>query len=143
MIRIWLPADAHRRLLAALPDWTPAHTVLKTATEMHYAVGVRRVTCNVQDAHALLQVAERVYPEAAPLIRIALRKAGASQHAPVSTQPRPRRRREAFPEPPRHTEILRERLVPVHSLASVHVLLFGFQILGFLDRMRDVLRRLF
>jgi len=88
MVRIWLPADTYRRLLETLPGWSRAHKVLSDATEMHYAVGVRRVSCDLPDALALLQVAERVYPESAPLIRIAIRKARThAQRAQLLTAP--------------------------------------------------------
>jgi hypothetical protein len=78
MVHIWLPADAHRRLLEALPTWSPAHKPLNDAAEMEYAVGVRRVSCRLSEAMALLQFTERLFPESAPLIRNAIRKTGAT-----------------------------------------------------------------
>lgn len=136
MVRIWLPADAHRRLLAALPEWAPAHRVLKDAPETQYAVGVRRVTCPLQDALALLQVAERVYPESAQLIRIAIRKTGVTHTTQRAVEPLP----DLLPDPPSTDAGL--RLSPHHSLVGAHVLVLGFQLLQLLDRLRDVFRRL-
>jgi hypothetical protein len=138
MIRIWLPADAHRRLLEGLPAWAPAHRALQEAPETHYAVGVRRVTCEMPEAQILLKIAERVYPESAQLIRMAIRKAG------TTPSPRPRTHIEPLPAPrPRSHDHRPRRLSLAHSLASVHVLVFTFQALSVLDRARDVLRRFF
>jgi hypothetical protein len=137
MVRIWLPADTYRRLLETLPGWSRVHKVLAEATEMHYAAGVRRVSCDLPDALALLQVAERVYPESAPLIRIAIRKA---RTTPGTHNPMP---------PPHPLELLgqardlRPQLLPLRALASLHLLVFSFQALHFADRVREVLRRLF
>jgi hypothetical protein len=135
MVRIMLPADTHRRLLEALPGWSRAHKLLDDATEMHYAVGVRRVSCDLPDALALLQVAERVSPESAPLISIAIRKAG-TKHSPHSYLP---------PVPPNlrgQARDLRPQLLPLRRLASLHLLVFSFQVLQVLDRVRELLRRL-
>jgi len=103
---------------------------------MHHAAGIRRVSCEVPDALALLQVAERVYPESAPLIRIAIRKAGASvagpRSAPASVADAIEQTRELYPEPePR----------PLRRLASVHLLMFALQAFQQLDRLRDLVRR--
>lgn len=136
MVRIWLPADVHGRLLEGLPDWAPTHQVLEEATEMHYAVGVRRVTCGLPDALALLKRAETVYPEAAHLIRIAIRKAGATPGTRNHVEP-------VADPPPAPSHDLRPRFSVLESLASVHILVFSFQALHLLDRARDVLRRLF
>ena len=136
MVHIWLPADTHRRLLDGLPGWSRTHRLLVDAMEMHHAVGVRRVSCDVPDALALLQVAERVYPESAPLIRIAIRKAGSTafEHRPSpSAKPEPAGHgRDLYPEP---------RPLPLQRLASVHLLVFSFPILQALDRVRELVRR--
>jgi len=137
MVLIWLPAETHGRLLDALPAWTRPHRVLSDATEMHHAAGVRRIACDPSDALALLQVAERVYPESAPLIRIAIRKAGVTPTAfsvvPLPAFEAPVQTRELYPEPePR----------PLHRLVGVNLLVFGFQILQVLDRVREIVRRL-
>lgn len=138
MVLIWLPADIHGRLLEALPGWTRPHRLLSDATETHHAAGVRRIACDPADALALLQVAERVYPESAPLIRIAIRKAGVTPTAysvappaPVFEAPMPAR--ELYPEP---------EVRPLRQLVSVHLFVFGFQILQVLDRVREIVRRL-
>ena len=136
MVHIWLPADAHRRLLEALPSWSPAHKPLDEATQVDYAVGVRRVSCRLSDAMALLQFAERFYPESAPLIRSAIRKAATT----------PSTRRYSLPPlppnlrgPARHG---RWQLAPLRRLASLHLLVFTFQVLHYVDRSRELLRRL-
>lgn len=102
---------------------------------MQYAVGVRRVTCDLPDALALLKRAERVYPEAAHLIRIAIRKAGATHRSRSHIAPPP--------EPQRRSHDLRPRLSLLHSLASVHILVFSFQVFHLIDRVRYGFRRLF
>jgi hypothetical protein len=134
MVRLTLPADTHSRLIEALPSWSRAYKLLNEATEMHYAVGVRRISCDLSDAHALLQVAERVYPESAPLIRIAIRKAGTAhsghRHVPPLQSDRRRPARSAH------------RQLPLRRLAGLHLLVFSFQILQVLDRGRELLRRL-
>jgi len=135
MIRIWLPADTYRRLLETLPAWSRVHKVLTDATEMHYAVGVRRVSCDLPDALALLQVAERVYPESAPLIRIAIRKAPIAPSTHHSLPPQ-------LLDLPGRARDLRPQLLPLRALASLHLLVFSFQALHFVDRVREVLRRL-
>jgi len=135
MVRIWLPADTYHRLLEAVPGWSRVYKLLNEATEMHYAVGVRRVSCSLPDALALLQVAERVYPECAPLIRIAIRKAGAAPHAYSHVPP-------LRQDPPALGADRRPQLLSLRSLVGLHGLVFSFQILSFLDRVRDVLRRL-
>lgn len=135
MVRIWLPADTYRRLLETLPDWSRTHKLLNDATEMHYAAGVRRVSCDLSDALALLQVAERVYPESAPLIRIAIRKARTTHSTHTSVPPK----LPALPGPARD---LRPQLLPLRALASLHLLVFSFQALHFVDRVRELLRRL-
>ena len=135
MVRIWLPADTYRRLLETLPGWSRVHKVLTDATEMHYAVGVRRVSCDLPDALALLQVAERVYPESAPLIRIAIRKARTTPSTHNSLPPQ-------LPDLPGQARDLRPQLLPLRALASLHLLVFSFQALHFVDRVREVLRRL-
>ncbi len=135
MVRIWLPADTYRRLLEALPDWSRARKVLNDATEMHYAVGVRRVSCDLSDALALLQVAERVYPESAPLIRIAIRKARTTPKARTDLPPQ-------RPDLPGHAHDHRPRLLALRALASLHLLVFSFQALHVVDRVRELLRRL-
>jgi len=140
MIRIWLPADTYRRLLETLPAWSRVHKVLTDATEMHYAVGVRRVSCDLPDALALLQVAERVYPESAPLIRIAIRKAPitpSTHHSLPPQLPPPQ-----LPDLRGRARDLRPQLLPLRALASLHLLVFSFQALHFVDRVREVLRRL-
>jgi hypothetical protein len=129
MVLIWLPGEMHRRLSEGVPAWSRSRKLLNEATEMHYAAGVRRLSCDLADALALLRVAERVYPESAPLIRIAIRKAGQGTSSPMMTD-LPGHAGELYPEP--------ERL-PL--LASVHVLVFGFSVLQFLDRMRELFRR--
>jgi hypothetical protein len=134
MVCIWLPADTYRRLLETLPDWSRAHKVLNDATEMHYAVGVRRVSCDLPDALALLQVAERVYPESAPLIRIAIRKARTTHSTHKSLPPQ-------LPDLPRQARDRRPQLLPLRALASLHLLVFSFQALHFVDRVRELLRR--
>jgi hypothetical protein len=131
MILIWLPGEMHQRLLEGLPAWSRIHKLLSEATETHYAAGVWRLGCDLPDALALLQVAERVYPESVPLIRIAIRKAGQATSPPVMKDP-PGDARELYPEP--------ERL-PLRRLASVHLLLFSFPVLHFLDRVRELVRR--
>ena len=136
MVRIWLPADTYRRLLETLPDWSRVHKVLTDATEMHYAVGVRCVSCDLPDALALLQVAERVYPESAPLIRIAIRKA---RITPSTRNSLPL---QLLPDLPGRARDLRPQLLPLRALASLHLLVFSFQALHFVDRVREVLRRL-
>jgi hypothetical protein len=135
MVRIWLPADTYRRLLEALPGWSPAHKVLNDATEMHYAVGVRRVSCDLPDALALLQVAERVSPESAPLIRIAIRKARTMPSAHHAVPPQ-------RPDLPGHARDRRPQLLPLRALASLYLLVFSFQALHVVDRIRELLRRL-
>jgi hypothetical protein len=136
MIHIWLPADAHRRLLEALPIWSPAHKPLSDATEMEYAVGVRRVSCRLSDATALLQFTERLYPESAPIIRNAIRKAGTAHSTrsqsvpPLLPAPRPRARDR---RPPR---------LAVGRVAALHLFVFTFQLLHWVDRSRELLRRL-
>jgi hypothetical protein len=137
MVNLWLPADTHRRLLEGLPGWSRTHQLLTEAIEVHHAVGVRRVRCDGADAFALLQVAERVYPEAAPLIRIAIRKAGSPAHgdqapAPSATADSDEPARELYPEPEPPS---------LRRLASVHVLVLSFQLLQFLDRVRELVRR--
>jgi hypothetical protein len=134
MVHIWLPAEIHGRLLEALPAWTRPHRLLNDATEMHHAAGVRRIACDPSDALALLQVAERVYPESAPLIRIAIRKAGVTPitAAPPSTSDLPGQARELYAE---------QDARPLHRLAGVHLLVFSFQILQVLDRVRELVRR--
>lgn len=137
MVHIWLPADTHGRLLEALPAWTRPHRLLNDALEMHHAAGIRRIACEPSDALALLHVAERVYPECAPLIRIAIRRAGVTPltcHVvpPPASEP-PGEARELYPEPEAR---------PLRRMAGVHVLVFGFQILQVLDRVREVVRRL-
>ena len=134
MIRIWLPADTCQRLLEAVPAWSRTHTVLTDATEMHYAAGVRRVSCDLPDALALLQVAERVYPECAPLIRIAIRKARTAPSPHRAVPPPP----PALPGPARHR---RPRLLPLRALASLHLVVFSFQTLHLVERARELLRR--
>jgi len=136
MVHIWLPAETHRCLLEGLPGWARTRQLLAEAREMHHAAGIRRVSCEVPDALALLQVAERVYPESAPLIRIAIRKAGASvagpRSAPASVADAIEQTRELYPEPePR----------PLRRLASVHLLMFALQAFQQLDRLRDLVRR--
>jgi len=135
MVRIWLPADTYRRLLETLPDWSRAHKVLNDATEMHYAVGVRRVSCELPDALALLQVAERVCPESAPLIRIAIRKAPITHGAHNDLPPQ-------LPDLPGQARDVRPQLLPLRALASLYVLVFSFPALHFADRVREPLRRL-
>jgi len=135
MVRIWLPADTHRRLLETLPDWSRTHKLLNDATEMHYAVGVRRVSCDLPDALALLEVAERVYPESAQLIRIAIRKARTTHSPQKHVPPRP-------PDLPGQARDLHPQLLPLRALASLHLLVFSFQALHFVDRVRELLRRL-
>ncbi len=135
MVRIWLPSDTYGRLLEALPGWSPAHRALTDAPEMHYAVGVRRVSCDLPDALALLQVAERVCPESAPLIRIAIRK------APMT----PSTHHDALPQRadlPGHARDRRPRLLALRAMASLHLLVFSFQALHAVDRVRELLRRL-
>jgi hypothetical protein len=133
MVRIWLPPDTHQRLLEGVPGWSRAHKVLSDAAETHYAAGVRRISCDLHDALALLQAAERVYPEAAPLIRIAIRKVptAPSVHTDVPRQ---------------HDELiddrdLRPQGVPLRVLASLQILAFSLQTLPFLDRVRELVRR--
>src|SRR5262245_11400142 len=123
MVLIWLPAETHGRLLEALPAWTRPHRLLSDAAEMHHAAGVRRIACDPADALALLQVAERVYPESAPLIRIAIRRAGVTP-TPYSVAPppvfeAPLQARELYPEP---------EVRPLRRLVSVHLLVFGLQV---------------
>ncbi|RPH80066.1 MAG: hypothetical protein EHM88_13260 [Candidatus Rokuibacteriota bacterium] len=134
MVRIWLPADTRRRLLEALPSWSRAHKVLIDATEIDHAVGLRRVSCSLPDALALLQVAERVHPESAPLIRIAVRKARA-MHSMLSPL--------VQPLPPALPRQVRDRRPSVAHLrqAMLHLLVFTFPVLRFLDRARELLRR--
>ena len=132
MVRIVLPPDVHRRLLEALPGWSQAHKLLSDATEMHYAVGVRRVSCELPDALALLHVADRVYPESAPLIRIAIRRARSTHsHAPRVL---PELRRHARDLPPPQPLSLRR-------LAGLHLLMLAFAVPHVLDRVRELLRR--
>ena len=136
MVHIWLPADTHRRLLEGLPAWSRTHSLLVDAIEVHHAAGVRRVSCEVPDAHALLQVAERVYPESAPLVRIAIRKAGSAapdQKSPpaVTADPTPPER-DLYPEP---------EPLPLQRLAGIHLLVFSFPVLQYLDRVRELVRR--
>jgi hypothetical protein len=135
VVHIWLPADSHRRLLAALPTWSPAHKPLNDAIEMEYAVGVRRVSCRSSDAMALLQFTERLVPESAPLIRNAIRKAGTA-HGPRShfVPPLPPDRR-----PPARE--CRPRRPPLRRLAAVSLVVFAFQLLHWVDRGREPLRR--
>jgi hypothetical protein len=133
MVRIWLPPDTHQRLLEGVPGWSRAHKVLSDAAETHYAAGVRRISCELHDALALLQAAERVYPEAAPLIRIAIRKVPAAPSAHMDV--------------PRHDELIDDRdlrpQVPLRVLASLQILAFSLQTLPFLDRVRELVRRFF
>jgi len=135
MVRIWLPADTRRRLLEALPSWSRAHKVLVDATEIDLAVGLRRVSCSLPDALALLQVAERVHPESAPLIRIAIRKARA-MHSMLSplVQPLP-------PALPRQVRDRRPSVAHLRRGATLHLLVFTLPVLRFLDRARELLRR--
>ena len=135
MVRIWLPADTRRRLLEALPSWSRAHKVLIDATEIDHAVGLRRVSCSLADALTLLQVAERVHPESAPLIRIAIRKARA-MHSTLSplVQPLP-------PALPRQACDRRPSVAHLRRQATLHLLVFTFPVLRFLDRARELLRR--
>jgi hypothetical protein len=134
MVHIWLPADAHRRLLEALPTWSPAHKPLNEAVEREYAVGVRRVSCRLSDAMALLQFSERLVPESAPLIRNAIRRTGAAQ-SPRShfVPPLPDRR-------PR-TRDRRAQQPPLRRLAAVSFVVFAVQLLHWADRSRELLRR--
>jgi hypothetical protein len=118
MVDIWLPASTHRRLLEALPNWSPAHKALNDAGEAAYAVGVRRVRCDAFDAMALLQFAESCCPESAQLIRIAIRKAGTARSTrsfepppPPNPSRRPRHRRSAVAS--------LDRLVTIYLLCSV------------------------
>lgn len=136
MVRIWLPADTRRRLLEALPSWSRAHKVLIDATEIEYAVGLRRLSCTLPDALALLQVAERVDPESAPLIRIAVRKARAmhSMRSPL-VQPLP-------PALPRQVRDRRSSVAHLRRQATLHLLVFTFPVLQLLDRARELLRRI-
>ena len=131
MVHIWLPADAHRRLLEALPIWSPAHKPLNDAAEMEYAVGVRRVSCRLSDAMALLQFTERLFPESAPLIRNAIRRNGTAQ-SPRShfVLPLPDRRPRARAQQP-----------PLRRLAAVSLVVFVFQLIHWVDRSRELLRR--
>jgi hypothetical protein len=135
MVHIWLPADVHHRLLEALPSWSPAHKPLSDAAEMEYALGVRRVSCGVSDATALLQFAERLYPESAPLIRNAIRKADTPQSA----------RRHSVPPPPpnlhRRARDRRSQRPPLRRLATLHLFVLTFQVLHYVDRSRELLRR--
>jgi hypothetical protein len=135
MVHIWLPADTHRRLLAALPSWSPAHKPLNDAAEMEYAVGVRRVSCRLSDAMALLQFAERLYPESAQLISYAIRKAGTMQST---------RSHSMSPLPPnlrRRARDGRPQLPPLGRLATLYLIAFSFQVLHCIDRSRELLRR--
>ena len=111
MVRIWLPADTYRRLLETLPAWSRAHKALNDATEMHYAVGVRRVSCDLPEALALLQVAERVCPESAPLIRIAIRKARTTHSAHNVVPPQ-------LPDLPGQARDVRPQLLPLRALRA-------------------------
>lgn len=128
MVHIWLPADVHRRLLEALPGWAPAHKALTDATEVVYAVGVRRVSCSMSDAMALLQLAERLYPESVPLIRNAIRKTSTTPSARSHSVP---------PAPPS-----RPHRPPLHRLVALSLFVLTFQVLYYVDRSRELLRRL-
>jgi len=136
VLHIWLPAETHRRLLEGLPRWSPAHGPLSKATTMESAVGVRRVSCRLSDAIALLQFAERLYPESAPLIRNAIRRAGPGPNArslvvpPLPPDPR-RRPRERRPSRP-----------ALHRLAAFYLVVLALPLLHGVDRSREVLRRL-
>ena len=136
LISIWLPADAHRRLLEGLPRWSAAHGPLNDATETESAVGMRRVSCRVSDAMALLQFAERLQPESAPLIRNAIRRAGSTQgmrRRPVPLRPAPPRRRAPDRSP---------RRLDLHRLATLYLLVLAFPLFHGLERSREILRRL-
>jgi hypothetical protein len=135
LVQIWLPADAHRRLSEALPQWSLAHKVLDDAGETKYALGVRRVSCDASTAQVLLELAEHVYPESAQLIRIAIRKAGSIRSTRGFVPPVP-------PTRPRRARGRRPKLAPVRRVATVSLLLFTFQVLQWIDRGRDLLRRL-
>jgi hypothetical protein len=136
MVHIWLPADAHRRLLEGLPRWSPAHGPLSDATEMQYAVGVRRVSCRMSDAMALLQLAQRLYPESAPLIRNAIRRAGSTPSTPSHFAP-------PVTAPPDPRALGRRPQRPaLHRLATLYLFAFAFPLLHGIDRGREVLRRL-
>ena len=135
MVRIWLPTDTRRRLLEALPTWSRAHKALIDATEIDYAVGLRRVSCTLPDARGLLQVAERVDPESAPLIRIAIRKARATHSTPGPLVP------SLPPALPRQARERRASVAHLRRLVTLHVLVFTFPVLQFLDRAREFLRR--
>jgi hypothetical protein len=139
MVLIWLPADAHRSLLQAAPGWSRVHKVLSDATETHYAVGIRRVRCDLLDADALLQAAERIYPECAPLIRIAIRKARTASGVPVHV-PSPSDR-VLYEDPPVYARDRRSQLVRLRALASVQLLALSLQALPFVDRVREIFRR--
>lgn len=136
VVHIWLPADVHRRLLEGLPSWSPAHEPLNDATEMECAVGVRRVSCRLSDAMALLQFAERLYPESAPLIRNAIRRTGTTHSTRSHSVPplpgNPRRSvRDGRPQRP-----------ALRRLATLYLVVFSFQFLHWADRSREALRRL-
>jgi hypothetical protein len=97
---------------------------------------MRRVGCGLSEAAALLQFAERCYPEAAPLIRNAIRRAGSAAPARRHTVPPPRTH-------PRLRAPDRRRQRPwLHRLATFHLVVFAFQLLHTLDRSRGILRRL-
>jgi len=102
---------------------------------MHYAIGVRRVSCDLPDALALLQIAERVDPESAPLIRIAIRKARTTPSTHNSLPPQ-------RPDLPARARDRRPQLLPLRALPSLYLLVFSFQALHVVDRVREVLRRL-
>ena len=139
MVLIWLPTDAHRRLLQAAPGWSRVHKVLSEAGETQYAVGVHRVRCDLLDADALLQAAERIYPECAPLIRIAIRKARIAAGVPTQAPSPPDR--VLYEDPPVYAHDRRSQLVRLRALASVQLLALSLQALPFVDRVRDLFRR--
>jgi hypothetical protein len=135
VVHIWLPADTHRRLLEALPIWSPAHKPLTDAAEMQYAVGVRRVSCRVSEAMALLQFTECLFPESAPLIRNAIRKARTA-HSPRSHF--------VPPLPPDRGPRARDGRLQrpaLRRLATVSLVVFAFQHLHWVERSRELLRR--
>ena len=137
-VQIWLPAETHQRLLEGLPGWARTHKLLDEASEMDHVAGVRRVRCEAPDAVALLQLAERVHPDAAPLIRMAIRRAGATpsdSRSLAAVTPDPvRPTTDLYPEPEPHR---------LQQLVSVHLLVFGFQIFQLVDRVRELVRRAF
>ena len=139
MVLIWLPDEAHRRLLQAAPGWSRVHKVLSDAAETDYAIGVRRVRCDLLDADALLQAAERIYPECAPLIRIAIRKARTASGVPAQL-PSPSDR-VLYEDPPVYTRDRRAQLVRLRAVASIQLVALSLQALPFVDRVRDLFRR--